>query len=61
MSHKSWIAVLLLRFFSVVLQGVANSEIRFIVIDIDSYGKQSDGGTFSGSTLCQFLADYEST
>ena len=44
-----------------VLQGVANSEIRFIVIDIDSYGKQSDGGTFSGSTLCQFLADSEST
>ena len=43
------------------LQGVADSESRLIAIDIDAYGKQSDGGTFFGSTLCQFLADYEST
>ena len=28
---------------------------------VDACGKQSDGGTFSGSTLYQFLADFEST
>jgi hypothetical protein len=36
-------------FFSVELQGVAASENRFIFIDIRAYGKQSDGGEFSGS------------
>jgi hypothetical protein len=39
------------QFFSVVLQGVADSECRFIFIDVGAYGKQSDGGTFSASTL----------
>ena len=38
------------QFFSVVLQGVADSESRFIFIDIGAYGKQSDGGIFSAST-----------
>ena len=47
--------------FLVVLQGVANSESRFIFIDIGAYGKQSDGGTFSGSTLYHFLEDLGST
>jgi len=46
--------------FSVVLQGVADSESKFISIDIGAYGKQSDGGTFSASTLYHFLEDYES-
>jgi hypothetical protein len=36
-------------FFSVELQGVADSESRFIFIDVRAYGKQSDGGEFSGS------------
>ena len=48
-------------FFSVALQGVADSESRFIFIDKDAFGKQSDGGTFSGSTLYHFLEDLEST
>jgi hypothetical protein len=61
MSHKSFIAVLQLPFFSVAFQSVANSESRFIVIDTDAYGKQSDSGTFSGYNLYQFLADSEST
>jgi hypothetical protein len=44
-----------------VLQGVANSERRFIFKDTGDYGKQSDGGTFSASTFYHFLQDCEST
>jgi hypothetical protein len=44
-----------------VLQGVADSESRFIFIDMGAYGKQNDGGTFSASTLYHFLEDFEST
>jgi len=40
----------------VVLTGVADS-----VIDIGAYGKRSDGGTFSASTLYHFLEDSEYT
>ena len=47
--------------FSVVLQGIADFESRFILIDTGASGKQSDGGTFSGSILCHFLEDSEST
>jgi hypothetical protein len=47
--------------FSIVLQGVANSESRFTFIDKGDYGKRSDGGTFSASTLYHFLEDCEST
>jgi hypothetical protein len=40
----------------VVVQGVADSECRFISIDIGTYGKQSDGGgTFSASNLYHLL------
>jgi len=48
MSYKSWVTVLWLQtiFFSVVLQGVADSESRFIFIDIGAYGQQSDGGRY---------------
>jgi hypothetical protein len=35
--------------FPVVLQGVSCSESRFIFIDIDAYGKQIDGDTYSAS------------
>jgi len=62
MSYKSWITVLQLQtIFSVVLQGVADSESTFIFIDIGANGKQSDGGIFSASTLHHFLEDFEST
>ena len=61
MSYKSWITVLQLQFFSVVSQGVADSESRFNFIDIGGYGKESDGSTFSASTLYYFLEDSEST
>ena len=62
MSYKSWVTVLQLQtiFFSIVLQGVADYESRFIFIDIGAYGKQSDGGTFSASTLYHFLENFES-
>jgi hypothetical protein len=30
-------------------------------IDVGAYGKQSDGGTLSASTLYHFLEDFEST
>lgn len=62
MYYKSWITVLQLQtFFSIVLQGVADSESRFISIDIGAFGKQRDGGKFSGSTLFHFLEDLKST
>ena len=41
MSYKSWINVLQLQFFSVVLQGVADSESIFSFIDKGAFGKQS--------------------
>jgi len=44
-----------------VSPGVADSESRFIFMDIGGYGKQSDGGTFSASTFYYFLEDFEST
>ena len=49
------------QFFSIELKCVTNSESRFIFIDLDACGKQSDGGTFSGSDLYHFLEDCEST
>jgi hypothetical protein len=48
-------------FFSIALKFVADSESRFIFIDIGAYGKQSDGGTFSASNLYHFFEDCEST
>ena len=46
--------------FFIVLQVVADSESRFVFIDIGANGKQSDGGVFFGSTLYHFLEDSES-
>jgi len=34
------------QFFSIVLPGVADSESRFILLDIDAYGKQSEAVHF---------------
>jgi len=41
--------------FSIVLQAVADHRCRFIFVDVGGYGKQSDGGTFSASSLSIFL------
>lgn len=38
-------------YFSIVLQGIADANYKFITIDVGSFGKQSDGGTFRSSTL----------
>jgi len=36
-------------------------ESTSIFLDIGAYGKRSDGGTFSASTIYQFLEDFESS
>lgn len=43
------------QYFSIVLQGVADANYKFVCIDVGGYGKQSDGGTFASSTLWQQL------
>lgn len=42
-------------FFSIVLQGVADSNCRFLAIDVGARGKQSDGGVFRESDLYHCL------
>lgn len=49
------------KFFSIVLQAVADYRCRFIFVDVGGYGKQSDGGTFSASTLSTFLENCHAT
>lgn len=41
--------------FSVVLLAVVDAHYKFLVVDIGSYGKNSDGGIFSHSKLGQDL------
>ena len=43
-------------YYSVVLQGLADARYRFIAIDVDAYGKQSDSGIFRQSSLYQLLS-----
>lgn len=43
------------KFFSIVLQGVADANCKFITIEVGGYGKQSDGGTFNASQLYKQL------
>lgn len=40
-----------LKYFSLVLQGVADADKKFLTIEVGARGKQSDGGTFASSTL----------
>ena len=40
------------QFLSVVFEGIAESESRFVFIDKGAYGKQSDGDIFSAFTFC---------
>lgn len=44
-----------LKYFSIVLQGVADADKKFITIEVGARGKQSDGGTFSSSALFHLL------
>lgn len=43
------------QYFSIVLQGVAGPDYKFITIDVGAYGKESDGGIFSNSKLSRKL------
>ncbi len=38
-------------YFSIVLQGLVDADYKFIGIEVGSYGKRSDGGIFSTSSL----------
>lgn len=42
--------------FSVVLMAVVDANLKFIYVDIGSYGHNSDGGVFSNCTLGKRLA-----
>lgn len=44
-----------LKYFSIVLQGVADADKKFLTIEVGGRGKQSDGGTFIASTLFNLL------
>ena len=46
------------RYYSIVLQGLADARYRFITIYVGAYGKQSDGGIFRHSSLYQLLSSY---
>uniref|UniRef100_V5GD51 Putative nuclease n=1 Tax=Anoplophora glabripennis TaxID=217634 RepID=V5GD51_ANOGL len=46
-------------YFSVVLQGVADANYKFIAVEIGAYGKQNDGGTFHASELYRQLKNKE--
>lgn len=45
------------QFFSIVLQAVAGPDYRFIAIHVGAYGKESDGGIFSHSSLSKKLEE----
>jgi hypothetical protein len=43
------------KYFSFVVQGIADANDKFIAVDIGGFGKQSDGGTFLASDLFSFI------
>lgn len=48
-----------LKYFSVVLMGVADADKKFLVIDVGARGKQSDGGVFTATELFRRLENNE--
>lgn len=43
------------KFFSIVLQAVADAHYKFIAVDVGGFGKQSDAGTLQASDLYSVL------
>lgn len=43
------------KFFSIVLQGVADADLKFVSAEVGAYGKESDGGIFSRSQIKNIL------
>nr|XP_023011702.1 protein ANTAGONIST OF LIKE HETEROCHROMATIN PROTEIN 1-like [Leptinotarsa decemlineata] len=43
------------KYFSIVLQSLVDARYKFISIEVGSYGKQSDGGIFTTSSLYYHL------
>jgi len=43
------------QYHSIVLQAVVDVNLKFVTVDVGAYGKQSDGGVFWNSALCQSL------
>lgn len=44
-----------LKYFSLVLQGVADADKKFLTVEVGARGKQSDGGTFASSALFHLM------
>jgi hypothetical protein len=42
-------------YLSIVLQGIADADYKFVTIDVGAYGKQNDGGIFSFSNVYKRL------
>lgn len=53
--HTHAAYIMIIRIFSIVLQGVVGPDYRFIVIEIGAYGKESDGRLFSNSNLSRII------
>jgi EAL domain-containing protein (putative c-di-GMP-specific phosphodiesterase class I) len=47
--------LIILKYFSVALQEVVDADKKFIAMEVGTRGKQTDGGSFSSSTLFQLL------
>lgn len=45
------------QFFSIILQAVAGPNYKFLAIHVGAYGKESDGGVFSHSSLSKKLEE----
>lgn len=43
------------KFFSMILQAVADANCKFTIVEVGGFGKKSDGGTFKASELYKNL------